>query len=103
MSLPDLCIVTPAYNEEENLPVLAAEIARVLDGRAISWTLLVVPGSLSAKPNSTPTCRFRSDCARAASGHVAAPLSRVMNSRRLMAAPRLRTSVNQRQSYHTAA
>src|SRR5260221_14663935 len=39
-------------------------------------------GSLGPRPISTPICRIRFDCARAASGHAAAPPSSVMNSRR---------------------
>jgi glycosyltransferase involved in cell wall biosynthesis len=41
-ALPDLCIVVPAHDEEENLPVLFAELARTLDERRISFQLLLV-------------------------------------------------------------
>ena len=45
-------------------------------------------GSSAARFMSTPMRRIRSGCcARAASGHAAAPPSSVMNSRRLIAAP----------------
>jgi len=39
---PQLCVVVPAFNEEENLPVLHRELAQVLDGRGIGFELLVV-------------------------------------------------------------
>lgn len=37
---PDLSVVFPVYNEEENVPVLLAEIARALDGKG--WTYEIV-------------------------------------------------------------
>src|SRR5438477_12055053 len=40
--LPELCIVVPAFNEEQNLPVLHRELAQALDARGISFQLLVV-------------------------------------------------------------
>jgi len=40
--LPDLCIVVPAFNEEENLPVLYRELVEALDARQIRFELLVV-------------------------------------------------------------
>src|SRR5262245_29395486 len=39
---PDLCIVVPAYNESENLPVLHRELAQALEGRGISFELILV-------------------------------------------------------------
>ena len=39
---PDLCIIVPAYNESENLPVLHRELARALDERGVRFELLVV-------------------------------------------------------------
>ena len=39
---PDLCIVVPAFNEEENLPALHRELAEALDSRGISFQLLIV-------------------------------------------------------------
>ncbi|HKC90597.1 MAG TPA: glycosyltransferase family 2 protein [Candidatus Limnocylindria bacterium] len=39
---PDLCIVIPACNEQENLPVLAAEVRDVLQSAGISFELLMV-------------------------------------------------------------
>jgi dolichol-phosphate mannosyltransferase len=39
---PDLCIVVPAFNEEENLPVLHRELVEALDAAHISFELLVV-------------------------------------------------------------
>ena len=41
-TLPDLCVVVPAFNEEENLPVLYAELAQTLDAKGIRFELLVV-------------------------------------------------------------
>src|SRR5262249_49207068 len=44
-----------------------------------------LPGPPPAPPTGTPTPRTRPDCcARAPSGHAAAPASSVMNSRRFM-------------------
>ena len=40
--LPDLSIVVPAFNEEENLPVLHRELAQALDARGLSFQLLIV-------------------------------------------------------------
>src|SRR6185503_6454944 len=40
--LPDLCVVVPAFNEEENLPVLYRELVEALDARQIRFELLVV-------------------------------------------------------------
>ena len=40
MTRPDLSVVFPVFNEEENVPILLAEIARALDGRG--WTYEVV-------------------------------------------------------------
>lgn len=37
---PDLSVVFPVYNEEENVPILLGEIARALDGNA--WTYEIV-------------------------------------------------------------
>src|SRR5919198_1274366 len=39
---PQLCIVVPAFNEEENLPVLHRELCTALDARGISFELLIV-------------------------------------------------------------
>ena len=40
MSAPDLSVVFPVYNEEENLPILLREIAAALEGRG--WTYEIV-------------------------------------------------------------
>ena len=40
MSQPDLSVVFPVYNEEENIPLLLAEIAAALDGHG--WTYEIV-------------------------------------------------------------
>jgi glycosyltransferase involved in cell wall biosynthesis len=40
--VPDLCIIVPAFNESENLPVLHRELARAMDERKIRFELLVV-------------------------------------------------------------
>jgi glycosyltransferase involved in cell wall biosynthesis len=41
-ALPTLSLVTPAYNESDNLPQLYAAICGVLDPLAISWEWIVV-------------------------------------------------------------
>jgi dolichol-phosphate mannosyltransferase len=40
--VPDLCVIVPAFNESENLPVLHRELVAALDARAIRFELLVV-------------------------------------------------------------
>jgi len=42
MTRPDLSVVFPVFNEEENVPILLAEIARALDGRGWSFEILAV-------------------------------------------------------------
>ena len=42
MPLPDLCIVVPSYNEEQNLPTLFAELSAACAAAKIDFTLLVV-------------------------------------------------------------
>ena len=37
---PELCVVVPTFNERDNVPVLAARLARVLDG--IAWEAVFV-------------------------------------------------------------
>ena len=39
---PQLCIVVPAFNEEENLPVLHRELCTALDAKGITFELLIV-------------------------------------------------------------
>jgi dolichol-phosphate mannosyltransferase len=39
---PDLSVVFPVYNEEENLPILMEEIARALDGKGWSYEVVAV-------------------------------------------------------------
>lgn len=39
---PQLCVVVPAFNEDENLPVLYRELSQALDARGIAFELLVV-------------------------------------------------------------
>lgn len=39
---PDLSVVFPVYNEEENVPVLLEEIARALDGKGWSYEIVAV-------------------------------------------------------------
>lgn len=39
---PDLSVVFPVYNEEENVPLLLAEIAKALDGRGWSYEIVAV-------------------------------------------------------------
>jgi dolichol-phosphate mannosyltransferase len=42
MSQPDLSVVFPVYNEEENIPLLLAEIAAAVDGRGWSYEIVAV-------------------------------------------------------------
>ena len=42
MQQPDLSVVFPVYNEEENLPILMEEIARALDGKGWSYEVVAV-------------------------------------------------------------
>jgi glycosyltransferase involved in cell wall biosynthesis len=42
MPTPDLSVVFPVYNEEENLPILLGEIAKALDGTPWSYEVLAV-------------------------------------------------------------
>ena len=37
---PDLCVVVPTFNERDNVPILAARLASVLDG--IAWEAVFV-------------------------------------------------------------
>ena len=39
---PDLSVVFPVYNEEENLPILLDEIAKALDGKGWSYEIVAV-------------------------------------------------------------
>ncbi len=39
---PDLSVVFPVYNEEENMPILLGEIARALDGKGWSYEMVAV-------------------------------------------------------------
>src|ERR1043166_8285377 len=39
---PDLSIVFPVYNEEENLPILMEEIAKALDGKGWNYEVVAV-------------------------------------------------------------
>ena len=39
---PDLSVVFPVYNEEENIPILLREIASALDGRGWSYEIVAV-------------------------------------------------------------
>ena len=42
MQQPDLSVVFPVYNEEENIPVLLEEIARALEGQGWSYEMVAV-------------------------------------------------------------
>lgn len=42
MTQPDLSVVFPVYNEEENLPILVAEIRQALDGRELNYEIVAV-------------------------------------------------------------
>lgn len=49
---PQLCVVVPAFNEDENLPVLYRELSQALDARGIAFELLVVDdGSRDETPH----------------------------------------------------
>jgi dolichol-phosphate mannosyltransferase len=51
MPVPDLSLVVPVFNEEENLPPLAAEIRAALDSEGMSYEVLFVDdGSTDASP-----------------------------------------------------
>jgi len=39
---PDLSVVFPVYNEEENIPILLGEIAKALDGRGWTYEIIAV-------------------------------------------------------------
>ena len=39
---PDLSVVFPVYNEEENIPILLDEIAKALDGKGWSYEIVAV-------------------------------------------------------------
>jgi glycosyltransferase involved in cell wall biosynthesis len=39
---PDLSVVFPVYNEEENIPILLDEIAKALDGRGWTYEIIAV-------------------------------------------------------------
>ncbi|MFZ2492710.1 MAG: glycosyltransferase, partial [Thermoanaerobaculia bacterium] len=41
-SQPDLSVVFPAYNEEENIPILLREIEAALAGRGWSYEIVAV-------------------------------------------------------------
>jgi dolichol-phosphate mannosyltransferase len=41
-SHPDLSVVFPAFNEEENIPILLEETARALEGRGWTWEVVAV-------------------------------------------------------------
>jgi polyisoprenyl-phosphate glycosyltransferase len=50
-SLPDLCVVVPAYNEALNIEPLYDEVRRVLDATTLTWQFLVIDdGSRDATP-----------------------------------------------------
>lgn len=42
MTQPDLSVVFPVYNEEENLPILVAEIRQALDERGLNYEIVAV-------------------------------------------------------------
>jgi dolichol-phosphate mannosyltransferase len=42
MQQPDLSVVFPVFNEEENLPILLDEIAKALDGKGWSYEIVAV-------------------------------------------------------------
>src|SRR5215472_10759595 len=46
-SYPLLSVVTPAYNEEHNLPAMYERLCRVLDDSAVSWEWLIIDDASS--------------------------------------------------------
>lgn len=51
VSSPELSLVIPVFNEEENLPVLAGEIRAALDGTGLGYEVVLVDdGSTDASP-----------------------------------------------------
>lgn len=42
MNRPDLSVVFPVFNEEENVPILLAEIAKALDGKGWTYEMIAV-------------------------------------------------------------
>jgi dolichol-phosphate mannosyltransferase len=59
--IPVLSLVTPAYNEEQNLPVLYQEIRRVLDAIDLTWEWLVVDDHSSDGSFALMSALARSD------------------------------------------
>lgn len=55
MSTPDLSVVFPVYNEEENLPILLREIRAALDGKG--WTYEIVAADDGSKDRSVEVLR----------------------------------------------
>jgi polyisoprenyl-phosphate glycosyltransferase len=50
-TVPDLCVIVPAYNEAENIEALYAEVNRVLEATGLTWRFLFVDdGSTDATP-----------------------------------------------------
>ena len=47
MPQPDLSVVFPVFNEEENIPILLDEIARALDGKGWTYEIVNRPGYFS--------------------------------------------------------
>ena len=52
---PDLSVVFPVYNEEENVPILLEEVARALDGKG--WNYEIVAVDDGSKDRSLPVLR----------------------------------------------
>ncbi|MEA2571592.1 MAG: dolichol-phosphate mannosyltransferase [Acidobacteriota bacterium] len=52
---PDLSVVFPVYNEEENVPILLAEIAKALDGKP--WTYEIVAADDGSSDGSLAALR----------------------------------------------
>src|SRR5258707_6206072 len=49
MSQPDLSVVFPVYNEEENVPILLEEIAKALAGRPWTYEIVAVDDGSAAR------------------------------------------------------
>ena len=54
-SRPDLSVVFPVYDEEENVPILLEEIARALEGRG--WVYEIVAVDDGSKDRSLEVLR----------------------------------------------
>ena len=68
-SMPDLSVVFPVYNEEENIPILLDEIAKALDGKAWTYEIVAVDDG-STRPQPGSAAREPREVSDAARAHV---------------------------------